>query len=183
MSEATFYLYVHSSVLLHPHCCTDTWYISEKESLSPFCEHLVQKTRISPLALLQLSVLTPHFGQFLYMELIRHVGLLFCRFCALKLSFLGFLSFLAQFSNFGHSNSTTKSPQQTEAFSCCFLPPFAAILVFFAACVQMWGPQTSPICTLKFGVSEKETLSPFCEHLVAYAYATIPSHCCGFVQP
>jgi hypothetical protein len=38
--------------------------------------------------------------------------------------------------------------------------------VFFVSCVQMQGPQTSPICTLKFGVSEKETLYPFHEHLV-----------------
>jgi hypothetical protein len=38
-----------------------------------------------------------------------------------------------------------------------FSPSFGV----FVAC-----PPTSPICTLKLGVSEKETLSPFHEHLV-----------------
>jgi hypothetical protein len=42
-----------------------------------------------------------------------------------------------------------------------FSPSFSSHFgVFCSLCTDVG------ICTLKFGVSEKETLSPFCEHLV-----------------
>jgi hypothetical protein len=66
--------------------------------------------------------------------------------CALDCFFADFvqenLPFRVFFAKFHAQPISTpkfnqKTPQQTEAFSCCFLPHFAAILVFFVACVQM----------------------------------------------